>query len=124
MAGKKPNCFSTRGFTIPPFTFLRSFTSTQDEEDASCQEHCRDNCCEIQIDLRCQSASCMRLPWVEPQLPNAVNFWPTRHRAGTRGVRWCHPIANLVGYGANVRKQSHRVRPENAWQRFQSLQGH
>jgi hypothetical protein len=30
-AGQEANCLSTDGFTILPFAFLRSFTSTQDQ---------------------------------------------------------------------------------------------
>jgi Rad3-related DNA helicase len=99
--GNKPKCLSTVGFTSPPFAFLRSFTSTQGQEDAACQKHRRDKCCEIQIDRRCQSASRMRLPRVEPQLPSAVNLWPKGRRAATPYARWRHPSASPVGYGAN-----------------------
>ena len=121
--GNKPKCLSTVGFTSPPFAFLRSFTSTQGQEDAACQEHRRDKCCEIQIDRRCQSASRMRLPRVGPQLPNAVNLWPKRHRAGTTGAPRRRPSASPVGYGANVRKQWYTAHQENGWLQCRSLRG-
>ncbi len=51
----------------------------------------------------------MRLPRVEPQLPNAVNLWPKRHCAGTPGAPRRHPNNSSVGYGVSARKQWYRA---------------
>ena len=114
----RSSCFSTAGFDIPPLAFLRSFTSTQDHEDTAGQEHRGNNCCEIYDKPITQSASCMFLHRTAPQLLDALNLWPTRHR-GLPAAPQHRPDSSSVGYGVSVQKLWCRPRPESAWQRFQ-----
>ena len=121
--------FSIAGCVISTFACLRSFTSIQDHEDTAQEEHCGYDCCEIQVGLYRQSASCMclrrtELHLTELHLTDVLNLWPNRCHPETRVAPQRRPVVRLVGYGANAPKPSHTVRPENAWRQFPSPPGH
>ena len=57
MTTTRSSCFSPAGFTIPPLACLRSLTSTQDDENTTCQEHRGHDCREIKVEPIRQSSS-------------------------------------------------------------------
>jgi hypothetical protein len=120
---RKKRHFSTTGSTIPPSADLSSLTSTKGSENAPCQEHYRNNCCEIQVERVYQDAS-LRSHIRLGRNHERFNLQPTRWRAETLAVRLRPPAGSSVGYDVNAPRLWPRVRPRNVLLRFQSPRGY